>query len=46
VQNLPSTRTTLEPSSTGKEVQNNQRKAEEYISVSSEVDPDTLMSYT
>ncbi|KAG1839802.1 hypothetical protein F4604DRAFT_1691074 [Suillus subluteus] len=45
-QNLPSTRTTLEASSTGKEVRNSQRKAEEYISASSEVDPDTLMSYT
>ncbi|KAG1905079.1 uncharacterized protein F5891DRAFT_889289, partial [Suillus fuscotomentosus] len=33
-------------SSTGKEVQNNQRTAEEYVSASSEVDPDTLMGYT
>jgi hypothetical protein len=37
---------TLEVSTTGKEVRNNQRKAEEYISASSEVDSDTLMTYT
>ncbi|KAG2094659.1 uncharacterized protein F5147DRAFT_657130 [Suillus discolor] len=45
-QNLPCTQMTLEASTTGKEVRNNQRKAEEYISASSEVDSDTLMTYT
>jgi hypothetical protein len=33
-------------SSAAKEVRNNQRMAEEYISSSSQVDVDTLMSYT
>ncbi|KIK38450.1 hypothetical protein CY34DRAFT_108662 [Suillus luteus UH-Slu-Lm8-n1] len=45
-QNLPCTRTApASVSSTGKDVRINQSKAEEYISSSSRVDADTLMSY-